>query len=144
MNCPVIMGRRTYESLPNGLPGRHLYVLSQEPWKVELTSGRAMDCPFELLTEALFHASKTEAPRVVIAGGSEIYRLYAPFAHDAFISRVEYNGEGDTHFEELPQQFKRIGEHHLSSAVTLEQYERRSASWASMGPTGTTYNAPRV
>lgn len=86
MGGTVIMGRRTWESLPRPLDGRRVIVLTHNALdNVETASS---------LEEALSLAGEN----VFIAGGGEVYREALPLADRLYITRIEGVHEGDTFF----------------------------------------------
>ena len=93
---PVIMGRRTFESLKKPLPGRkNIVITRQTDWHAEGTVAvKNMD-------DALFVANQTDAREVFIIGGGEIYRLALNKAKRIYLTRVEAEPEADTFFPEL-------------------------------------------
>ena len=87
---PIIMGRKTYESLGKPLPGRRNLVL---------TRGSAIpgvEC-FAGLESAL---AACRAETVFIIGGGEVYRQALPLAHTLLLTRVQQTITGDTRFPE--------------------------------------------
>lgn len=89
----VIMGRKTYESIPERyrpLPGRHNVVLTRDP---EWTP----DCD----TVTVFHDTGTALshyPDAWIIGGGEIYRSALPLVDEIIATEVEGDYEGDAYF----------------------------------------------
>lgn len=86
MGKPMIMGRKTFESLPGLLPGRRHIVLTRDnDWRAE-GAEVAHD-----VDAALALAGQGE---VAIIGGAEIYRLFLPLAHRIELTEVhrDYNG----------------------------------------------------
>ena len=86
--APMIMGRRTFESLPGLLPGRRHIVLTRDP---------AWHAPgAEPVTEvdAALHA--VGGVRVSIIGGAEIFALFLPRATRIELTEVHVAPEGDT------------------------------------------------
>lgn len=93
MNKPMVMGRKTFESLPGLLPGRRHIVLTRDPdWSEE---GAEVAHSVE---EAVHLAN---APHVAVIGGAEIYRLFLPLAHRIEWTEVHAEPEGDTRFPEF-------------------------------------------
>jgi dihydrofolate reductase len=84
----MIMGRRTFESLPGLLPGRRHIVLTRDPdWSAPgVAIARSPD-------EALVLA---DAPYVTIIGGAEIFALYEPIATAVELTQIDADVEGDT------------------------------------------------
>jgi dihydrofolate reductase len=93
---PVVMGRKTFESLPNGpLPNRENIVLSRNPDFI----GKGYPV-FSSLEKALIKLSPES--EVFIIGGSQIYRQALPFANKLFLTRVHaFFPEADTFFPEI-------------------------------------------
>ncbi|MFR9558396.1 MAG: dihydrofolate reductase [Rikenellaceae bacterium] len=89
---PVIMGRKTYESLGRPLPNRQNIVITRQDIEIEGCS------IVHSLPEAL--AMFTAEQEVFIIGGAEIYREGLQLAHKMYITRVHHDYEGDTSFPE--------------------------------------------
>ena len=93
---PIIMGRRTFESLKKPLTGRkNIVITRQAGWQAEGTVA------VKNLDDALFVASQTDAKEVFIIGGGEIYRLAFNKVKRIYLTRVEVEPEADTFFPEL-------------------------------------------
>jgi dihydrofolate reductase len=90
----MIMGRKTFDSLPGLLPGRRHIVLTRDPhWRAE----GAEVAPN--LDAALALAGKGE---VAVIGGGEIYALALPRAHRVELTRVHMEiADGDTYLPQL-------------------------------------------
>jgi dihydrofolate reductase len=85
---PMIMGRRTFESLPGLLPGRHHIVLTRDSgWHAE---GAEVARTRE---EALALAG---GERISVIGGAEIFALFEPLATTAELTEILIDAEGDT------------------------------------------------
>lgn len=94
---PVIMGRKTWESLPTAfrpLPGRHNIVVSGNP--DHLPSGAT---PARSLAEAIALAG--DAAEVFIVGGEALYRQALPLAKRLYLTEVAENAPGDRFFPEV-------------------------------------------
>ncbi|MHC2282325.1 dihydrofolate reductase [Bradyrhizobium diazoefficiens] len=94
---PVIMGRKTFESLPRPLPGRTNIVITRDPayraaGAVVTTSG--VDAEAIARGDAL-RRSVTE---IAVIGGAEIYRQWFGRADRLEITEVHARPDGDTHF----------------------------------------------
>lgn len=87
---PVIMGRRTYESLGRPLPNRTNVVISRTTTAIEgCTVARSLE-------EAVAMFPHDE--EIFIIGGAQIYALALDIADRIYITRVEHEYEGDTSF----------------------------------------------
>ena len=93
--APMIMGRKTFESLPGLLPGRrHIVLTRDEAWSEE---GAEVVRSVE---EALALAN---APRVSVIGGAEIYALFLDHSDRIEMTQVHENFDGDTVFPALEE-----------------------------------------
>lgn len=90
---PMIMGRKTFESLPGLLEGRRHIVLTRDAgWQED--GAEVVRSPEEALHLA-------NAPHVAVIGGAEIYALFLPRADRLELTRVHAAPEGDTYFPEF-------------------------------------------
>lgn len=88
MDSAMIMGRRTFESLPGLLPGRRHIVLTRDPgWRAE--GAEIARSPEEALALA-------GGDRVSIIGGVDIFALFEPIADAVELSEVRGAPDGDT------------------------------------------------
>jgi dihydrofolate reductase len=90
LGYPIIMGRRTFESIGRPLPGRRNIVLSTSMDR--LTSGVDV---FESLDQAL---AAVDAETVMVIGGGTLYAEALPRADRLELTFVDAEPEGDTHF----------------------------------------------
>jgi dihydrofolate reductase len=96
MGHHLIMGRKTYESIGEPLPGRTSIVLTRQPgYKAEGCQVAAS------LPEALEIAHKAGDDEVFIIGGAGVYAQALPLADRFYLSRVHANITGDTVFPEF-------------------------------------------
>lgn len=91
---PVLMGRKTFESIGRPLPGRTNIVISRDP---EFTAAgvlraASLDAALALAAEA---ARGTAVEEAVVIGGAEIYRLAIPLADLLYVTEVHARVEGD-------------------------------------------------
>ena len=98
----VIMGRKTWESLPEKfrpLPGRLNIVLSRNPDYPApgATLAGSLEEAIRLAGEA------SEAGETFIIGGSELYRQALPLAERLYLTEIAADYEGDTCFPQIPQ-----------------------------------------
>lgn len=96
MGKPVIMGRKTFESIGKPLEGRESIVMTSDPnYQAE---GRVVVHSIE---EALKAAEGNE--EVVIIGGGKIYEEFLPQADRIYLTEIHQDFEGDTYFPEFDQ-----------------------------------------
>ena len=94
LGCPVIMGRKTWESLGRPLPGRENIVVTRD--RVYAAAG----CRVVHDLEAALAACGT-AETVFVIGGGELYTLALPLAHTLYLTEVRESVEGDTRFPDF-------------------------------------------
>ena len=97
MGSPVIMGRKTWESIGRPLPGRENIIVTRRS-DYAAKGGQTVSS----LEEALRRAAG--APRIFIIGGGEIYRQALPFADRCWVTVLDHDFEGDARFPELSRE----------------------------------------
>ena len=117
MGCPVLMGRKTWESIGRALPGRTNVVLTRDSSYLALGAHVATT-----LEEAL--ACVQDAPKVFIIGGARLYRtvLEKDWIRTAWVTEIDAAPDGDAFFPDLPEA---LWEKHVLK--TLTQNENRPA-----------------
>ena len=84
---PMIMGRRTFDSLPGILPGRRHIVLTRDArWRPDGA---------EVAHDVAGALALADASIVMVIGGAEIYRLFLPIADRIELTEVHVDAEGD-------------------------------------------------
>jgi len=122
---PILMGRKTFESIGHALPGRTNLVLTRDPrWT-------APGAVVVHSVEAALAAAEGAAELVVI-GGAEVYRLVMPFARRIYLTHVHADVPGDTYFPDFdPTQWvdascdERAADENNPYPVTFLTLERR-------------------
>lgn len=95
---PIVMGRKTYESIGRPLPKRRNIVLTRDPnWSAE--GVEVIHRP-----EDLEKLPGLEG-QIFIIGGSEIYAAFLPMLDDLLVSHVSENHAGDTRLPEFESGF---------------------------------------
>ncbi|WP_432696877.1 type 3 dihydrofolate reductase [Marinobacterium sp. YM272] len=115
---PVIMGRKTYESIGRPLPGRCNIVVTRDPeWQaagVVVTAD-----PARALEHAAAQAEVDGVEEAVVMGGAEIYRQLLPQTERLYLTQVHAEVEGDAHFPALePEQWREVGREDFSASET--------------------------
>ena len=94
MGAPVVMGRKTYESIGRPLPGRRNIVVTRQ---------RGLSWPgcatAHSLADAL--ALSGDAAETFVIGGAELYRDALPLADRLYLTLIDADWEGDVHFPEV-------------------------------------------
>ena len=97
MGKPLIMGRRTFESIGRPLPGRTTIVVTRRQGYRPPGAHVAHSLP-EALELAQNVAADTHVGEVMVAGGGEIYREAMPHAQRLYVTHVDLSPAGDTVF----------------------------------------------
>lgn len=126
----VVMGRKTLESFPNGLPlkNRTNIVLTKNPnYKVK----GAVVC--HSMEEILEELKKYPTEDVYVIGGDSIYKQFLPYCSVAHVTRIDHAYEADAYFpdiEKMPE-WKLTGESEEKTYFDLEftfcRYEKQEA-----------------
>lgn len=126
----VVMGRKTLESFPNGLPlkNRTNIVLTKNPdYRVK----GAVIC--HSVEEILEELKKYPTEDVYVIGGDSIYKQFLPYCHVAHVTRIDHAYEADAFFpniEKMPE-WKLTGESEEKTYFDLEftfcRYEKQEA-----------------
>jgi dihydrofolate reductase len=94
MGCPVIMGRKTWDSLParfRPLPGRRNIVITRDRgWRADGADAAGS------IDEAI--ALTTSAAKVFVIGGAQTYALALPMADELVLTEIDADLPGDTFF----------------------------------------------
>ncbi len=94
MGCPVVMGRRTWDSLPERfrpLPGRR---------NIVVTRNAAWQAPGAEVAHSLAEAMAlvADAPKAFVMGGGQLYAEALPWADELVLTEVDASFEADTFF----------------------------------------------
>lgn len=91
MGKPIIMGRKTFESIGRPLPGRRNIVITRNPdYQVEgVEVVNNLENALELVKDA---------EEVMVIGGEQIFKLALPIANRLYITFINHEFEGDTFF----------------------------------------------
>jgi dihydrofolate reductase len=131
LGCPVIMGRRTWDSLPDRfrpLPGRRNLVVSRNP---------SLAAPGAEVAGSLMQALDAvhDAARVFVMGGAQLYAAALPLAQWLVLTEIDADLEGDAFFPAWERgAFERVA--HTSHATAdgvpyyFNTYRRRGAGIA--------------
>jgi dihydrofolate reductase len=122
---PVVMGRRTFESIGRPLPDRRNIVMTRNP-DYAATGCEVVSSVSEVLDLV------GDAGEVMIIGGGQVYRDFLEHADRIYLTRVQANVEGDTCFPEIDAAAWQVvsSEHHAADekhdhAFDVMVFERR-------------------
>ncbi len=128
MGKVVVLGRKTLETFPNGLPlsGRTNIILSSRP-DYTVRGGLVVHS----LEETLGILSRYPTEDVYVVGGAQIYLQFLPYTDVIHVTRIHYAYEADTYFPNLDLleewELKEEGEEqtYFDLEYTFCRYERR-------------------
>jgi dihydrofolate reductase len=97
---PMIMGRKTFESIGRPLPGRQMVVMTRDPGfsVAGIDVARSFDAA---CARADAIAQETGAAEIIVAGGSQVYEQALPFAQTLRLTRVHAAPDGDARFPDF-------------------------------------------
>lgn len=94
MGKPILMGRKTWDSIGRALPGRQNVVLTRD--KTAAFPGAQAVVTLDAVEEIV-----PPGDEIMVIGGAEIYRLCLPRTDRIYLTRVHAEVHGDTWFPEL-------------------------------------------
>lgn len=138
MGKPMIMGRKTFESLPGILPGRrHIVLTRRERW--DSAKGEAQAEQAHSVEEALAMAEEGNSTgEIMVVGGAAIYDVFRPLAQRIEVTEIHEEFRGDTFMKPLGAEWKVVArEDHPAedgrpafSFVTYRRHDPESAEEA--------------
>ncbi len=115
MGKPVVMGRRTFESIGRPLPGRQNIVITRQ------AEYAAAGCDV-VASPAAALAAAADAAEVMIIGGSQVYKLFLPKAFRLYLTRVHAVIEGDARFPRIDEQDWQLLSSEAHEASQVNEY----------------------
>jgi dihydrofolate reductase len=103
MGKPIVMGRKTWESIGRPLPGRQNIVVTRQPG-LEIAGVDVVASPASAVDVA------AGANEIMIIGGSEIYALFLPLADRVYLTRVHADVAGDARFPALGEDWQLVSD----------------------------------
>lgn len=99
---PVLMGRKTFESIGKPLPGRtNIVITRQNDWQASgVQVVHNLDEGLELATRLSLIDGSEE---VMVIGGAQIYREVLPQAHRLYLTQIHTHIDGDAFFPEISE-----------------------------------------
>tara|TARA_R110002167_G_scaffold6277_6_gene28999 strand:+ start:71452 stop:71955 length:504 start_codon:yes stop_codon:yes gene_type:complete len=116
MGKPIIMGRKTWESIGRPLPGRSNIVITRDP-DYSADGIKVVGTLEEAISLAESIALIDGADEVVVIGGAQIYALTLPIADRLYMTQVHAEVEGDAFFPQFDlTQWHEVGREDFSAA----------------------------
>lgn len=113
---PIVMGRKTWDSIGRPLPNRQNIVLTRDQtWSAD--GAHTIHSPEDL------HTTQLIDPQVFIIGGAQIYQLFLPHIDDILVSHIHESYPGDTHFPEFTSAFPKMEVLETFPEFELRQYQ---------------------
>ncbi len=111
MGKPLLMGRKTYQSIGRPLPGRTSIVLTrQQDFDVPGV------CVVNHPEQAVDKARQTGADELMVIGGEDVYRTMLPLAQRLYLTRVDIEVSGDAFFPPLePRQWREVSREDIAA-----------------------------
>ena len=100
MNHVVVMGRKTLESFPNGLPlakRTNIVLTRDQDYKVK---GAILVHSEEELLEEL---KKYEEDDIFVIGGGSVYEMMLPYCNTVYVTKIDFAYQADTYFPNLDE-----------------------------------------
>ncbi|KKB38525.1 dihydrofolate reductase [Bacillus thermotolerans] len=94
MGHPIVMGRKTYESIGKPLPGRENIVVTRNP------AYEADGCTVVHSYEELLERAK-EVEELFVTGGGDVFKQMMPYADKLYVTYIDDVFEADTYFPEV-------------------------------------------
>ena len=122
LNHPVIMGRKTYDSIGKPLKDRDNIVISRDN-SLKIDHVEVVDS----LEKAVFKTA--DSPEAFIIGGQQIYQIALPLATHMYVTKVDGNFEGDAYFPDyIQEEWREVAREDLITENNLNfsflKYER--------------------
>lgn len=103
---PVIMGRKTYESIGRLLPKRPNIILSRRGFRIDgAYSAKNLQQAVEIAENF------TNSDEIMIIGGGELFKLAMPLADRLYLTEIQAELDGDTFFEFAEDEWLLVSEH---------------------------------
>lgn len=120
---PVIMGRKTYESIGRLLPKRPNIILSRSNFKVE-----GAESAQSLLQGVELARDFAKSGEIMIIGGGELFQQAMPMAEKLYLTEIQTELDGDTFFEFDEQNWQLMSEK-WSDVDAQNPYRCRFMQW---------------
>lgn len=123
LNHPVLMGRKTLESMGKPLKGRLNIILSQKP---ELMEKYEDIIVFGNIEDAFEYCENKNFEKLFVLGGEEVYRQTMDQCDTMLISRMKFEAGGDTFFPEIDETVWKIESISKYNDFDVYRYKKRS------------------
>jgi dihydrofolate reductase len=119
-DSPVILGRRTFDSMRDDLPGSAQIVLSRSVAEIDVETAHAASG----IEDAVGIVESLGADRAYVIGGAGIYALFEPIVDRMVLSRIPGEYDGDSYFPDWDADEWTVLKRTEYDEFTLETWER--------------------
>lgn len=121
---PILMGRKTFESIGKPLPGRKSIVITRNPdWQWE-----GVDVVHSV-EEAIAKAADHDIKEIFVIGGAEIFATSFKQAHRIYLTRIHYTFDGDVYFPPISDAEWLLVKSHRSTKDEKNLYDHTFQVW---------------
>lgn len=125
MNGVIVLGRKTFDSLPGILPGRAHWVISKSRMDVIHPEVSVFKSPEMILQKAKEMGLK----EIWIAGGATIYKEFLPYADTLYINEIQTSTDSDTFFPPPNEYGFKLLTRELGEKTEKDQHEYYKETW---------------
>lgn len=112
---PIIMGRKTHQSIGRALPGRENIILTRD--RTFASTGCTI---FHSVEEVVSLAEKKD---IFVIGGGKIYETFLPLAQKLYVTQVHGEFEGDIYFPPIPEHEWKVVSREISEKDSKNPYD---------------------
>ncbi len=120
---PIIMGRKTFESLGSPLKDRLNIILTKDK---ELKNRFEDIIVFDKLTEAYSFCENKNYEKIFLIGGGSLFPVFMKDADEMIISIMDFNAEGDIYFPQIDDNIWKINSKDKRSEFEIIYYVRNN------------------
>ena len=122
LGSPIIMGRKTFESLGSPLKGRLNIVLTRNK---ELNDRFEDIIVFDKLSDAYSFCENKKYEKIFLIGGGSLFPVFIKDADEMIISIMDFNAEGDIYFPKIDDNIWKINSKDKRSGFEIIYYVRK-------------------
>jgi dihydrofolate reductase len=120
---PIILGRRTFESMRDNLPGSRQLVLSRQERAFDVKTASRVSG----VEDAIETARTLDSETLYVIGGGAIYDLFQPHVDRMVLSRVHGEYEGDSYYPEWDEVDWTLADETAYDRFTLREWTRNDS-----------------
>lgn len=121
---PILMGRKTFESIGKPLPGRKSIVITRDKnWKHEGVE------TVHSIAEAVAKAENFGAKEIFVVGGAQIFNTALSSANRIYFTRIHHRFDGDVFFPGISESEWQLASDRFSAADEKNAYDRTYQVW---------------